>query len=151
MKLPKILFFISGPVPTLAEKLEAFDLGVPVSYRNALHVHRVDEECDGVAGSVPECYEDFPTGVEALEAYVEDMRRQRDKMAEVGGEPSDEQRGIDPDQNDQKDPATGLQEGGPANPTQSDEDAAAAAAAAAAGGKPPKADKTAKAPEWKAK
>lgn len=146
MKQPKILFFIDGPVPTDAERLEAFDLQAQVAFRNAQHVTRVDEECDGVAGAVPEAYADFPDAEEALAAYKAELAAQRDKLAEVGGEaPKSGKRARNrggktgqpkPEQTGQEGPqgGQGSENGGQGGQPQGDDDEAAKAALLAAGG-----------------
>lgn len=146
MKQPKILFFLAGPVPSDAERLAAFDLGVPVSFRNALHVTRIDEDCDGVAGSIPEAYADYATAEQALKAYKAEVKAARAKLAEVGGKPTDAQSGNAENKGPQEGTANAAGDANDSTGTTgapvSDEDAALAAAAAeAAGGTAAKAGK----------
>ena len=55
--MKKILFFINGPVPTEADKLEASEIVGKVVFRNAnFAASEQPEPCDGVAGAVPENY-----------------------------------------------------------------------------------------------
>ncbi len=145
LKQPKIIFFIDGPVPSEAEKLDAFDLGVPVQFRNAQHVSRIEEECDGVTGHVPEAYKDHPTAEDALKAYKAEVKKARAKLLEVGGKapkPGEStETGKQSEDGDKKDGQQGAAAGqGDANdgkggptPTPTEEDPAKAAAAAAAG------------------
>lgn len=153
IKQPKILFFIDGPVPSEVEKLDAFDLGVPVQFRNAQHVFKVEEEADGVAGVIPKAYAKHPTAEDALKAYKAEVKKARAKLAEVGGKApkAGEQTetktegktdGGEGGEGGQQGPAQGQGnaddgKGGP-TPTPAVEDPAKAAAAAAAGaGKAP--------------
>lgn len=88
MKAPKILFFIDGNLPTVTDEIAVLEIGVPVHYRNAQHTVRVDEECDGVAGAVPEPYKKHKTATEALEAYKSHLASLRANLSEVGGKPA---------------------------------------------------------------
>lgn len=146
LKQPKIIFFIDGPVPSETEKLDAFDLGVPVQFRNAQHVTRVEEDCDGVAGNVPAPYAKHASAEDALKAYKAEVKKARAKLLEVGGKapkPGEQtqtgnQTGEVVTTDGQQAPAAGQGEandgkGGP-TPTPAEDDAAKAAAAAAAGG-----------------
>jgi len=161
LKQPKIIFFIDGPVPSEAEKLDAFDLGVPVQFRNAQHVSRVEEECDGVTGHVPEAYKGYATAEDALKAYKAEVKKARAKLLEVGGKAPEAgkaaETGKQSDGGDKKDGQQGAAAGqGDANggsgtptPTPGDEDPAKAAAAAAAGAPKGDAKGTPAAGGWK--
>lgn len=68
----RILFFIAGPVPTAEEYEAAARINGNVSFRNASVIGPGDrtEECDGVAGTVPDVYKKFPSADEATAAKV---------------------------------------------------------------------------------
>lgn len=74
-RVPRILFFIKGTLPTLEEQLEAEDLApARVSFRNANLVREEGalEICDGVTGEVPARYKKaYPTAKKALEGFAE--------------------------------------------------------------------------------
>lgn len=77
MKLAKILFFVLGASPTAENFAEAQELRANVAFRNAHHVPSDGclEECDGVAGEVPERYaEAFPSAEEAIAARDEEIK-----------------------------------------------------------------------------
>ncbi len=70
LKRAKILFFIAGCAPSMADFKEANELTAEVVFRNASAVpsepHAL-ETCDGVAGCVPEIYAAaFPDADEAI-------------------------------------------------------------------------------------
>lgn len=60
----KILFFISGPVPSDADRAAAAALGTKM-FRNALQTDERPEVCDAVAGAVPDLYKGV-AGIEVL-------------------------------------------------------------------------------------
>lgn len=62
MEKVRILFFIAGMVPTEDEIKESNKLGF-CAYRNSSNYKNATstEQCDFVAGLVPEIYSDFPT------------------------------------------------------------------------------------------
>lgn len=78
IKAPRILFFIDGPVPTAANKIEANAMrgnGAIVCFRNSRFVggdgnDGAPEPNDGVAGKVPTDYEGQPTADVAIKKYV---------------------------------------------------------------------------------
>ena len=74
VKSPKILYFISGPVPNKQNQLEADALrgkGATVSFRNARFVDNdIPEQAEGVTGAVPELFKQFPTAEEAMKNYA---------------------------------------------------------------------------------
>jgi hypothetical protein len=69
-KLPRILFFISGTLPTEDDFAKASEIKGNVVFRNASAVPNEEhslETCDGVAGAVPEIYaKRFATAEEAV-------------------------------------------------------------------------------------
>lgn len=73
-KVPRILFFVDGPTPSLRDLAVAAAIGANVVFRNAQAVpgdaHSL-EICDGVAGEViPPLYaEAYPTAEDAVENY----------------------------------------------------------------------------------
>lgn len=71
-KAPKVLYFIRGSMPTEEQVEEAESFGIPVSYRNVEFYEEgmTLEECEGVAGDVPEAYaEAYPTAEKAIADY----------------------------------------------------------------------------------
>lgn len=84
-KLPRILFFIRGPVPSLEQQLEAEDLSpARVSFRNAdlVLAEGALEVCDGVTGEVPARYKKaYPTAKKALEGFAEARKAAYEKLA----------------------------------------------------------------------
>jgi hypothetical protein len=96
-KDPCILFFIAGANPTAAEELEAMELGSNVRFRNRVYA-QVDqgalEACAGVAGTVPDCYKDFPKGADvvkkAKESHLEALKAAKAKAADGGEKPAKE-------------------------------------------------------------
>lgn len=84
-RVPRILFFIKGTVPTLEQQLEAEDL-VParVAFRNANLVAPEGslEICDGVTGDVPDRYKKaYPNAKKALEDFAEARKAAYEKLA----------------------------------------------------------------------
>jgi hypothetical protein len=83
-QLPLILFFVNGMTPTESDAAAASEItGARVVFRNALMVDpdgaEALEECDGVAGAVPERYQNAfgsepgeASGIGALRAVHED-------------------------------------------------------------------------------
>lgn len=67
---PRILYFISGMVPTPEQTEEADSFGPGVAFRNAglIHPDAPIEEADGVAGDVPESYKEALPHVDDREA-----------------------------------------------------------------------------------
>lgn len=72
-KFPIILFFIATAVPTAEEQAEAMQYGPNVRFRNAEFGNHSGalEECDGVAGKVPEAYAKCPTAEDAIAKYMD--------------------------------------------------------------------------------
>lgn len=64
------LYFIKGAVPTAEDISESEELSGRVVFRNSSVVTESDsiEECDFVAGNVPESYSDIPTQDDEEEA-----------------------------------------------------------------------------------
>lgn len=90
LKLPVILYFINGPLPSEGDKKEAekLDGKAKVVYRNAYHVEATDalEKCDGVMGAVPPRYkEKYPSASEAIKGYEEEKKNLTER---VGDEPA---------------------------------------------------------------
>lgn len=71
MKPPKVLFFHEGKMPSAADYEECLEYGANVQYRAAQHVRSGDvvEDCDGVAGVVPDAYDHLPSAEDALESF----------------------------------------------------------------------------------
>lgn len=86
-KLAKVLYFVSGPVPSAEQYQEAQALKANVVFRNAQAVpaeRHALETCDGVAGEVPEQYADaFDT---AKVAISKKDRYFKELAAKVGDE-----------------------------------------------------------------
>lgn len=73
IKKPKILYFIKGSVPTDTDRIEAnkYD-SANVIFRNGNAVNNDDrtEDCDGVAGAVPDVYATrYKSAEEAISVY----------------------------------------------------------------------------------
>lgn len=85
MKPAKILFFIDGPSPAPEDLELAATLDAQVMFRNARYVlpDSAVEECDGVAGLVPEIYAGFPTASEAIQTVVDKMAALTSKAGDV--------------------------------------------------------------------
>lgn len=84
-----VLFFISGPVPTEAQKAEADEMvsgKVKVSFRNALYVAEGDslERCNFVAGDVPHQY--VKAGYKNFSDYEADISGKTDSTVETAPE-----------------------------------------------------------------
>lgn len=58
--MPKILYFSKRAVPTEAELAEAKALGALLRNAAASRPDEAPEDCDSVAGAVPEHYKSFP-------------------------------------------------------------------------------------------
>jgi len=90
MKPAKIIYFVSGHHPTSEQFEEAAEIRGHVVFRNA---HKVPaggalEECDGVAGDVPQVYADkYPGHEEAIEKHAAKLKAQRER---IGDEPAPE-------------------------------------------------------------
>ena len=95
LSLPKILFFTASHTPTAAETYDAAMLGVAVEFRNSMFVYGAEETCDGVAGSVPECYSKHPSAEDAIKEFKQRAKASRDAIADVGIPDTDGQ--PDPD------------------------------------------------------
>lgn len=119
-KFPRILFFISGSLPTEEQFVSAESYGPNVSFRNGLLVPADGtlEVCDGVAGSVPDRYADaYPSAEEAIKAYKEAREA---RLAAVGDTlPA---KPVDPSSEDNKTPPA------PAKPASEDKPKQAKAA-----------------------
>lgn len=74
-KYPRILYFISGTVPTKEQVREAQKFGPNTSFRNATLVSSEGalEAADGVAGDVPTRYADYTSAEDAIAAYEAEL------------------------------------------------------------------------------
>lgn len=72
IKSPRILYFLTGPVPTAKERNDALRYGTNVAFRNASLVGTDDscEICDGVAGAVPVAYKGKPDGLTVIQEHL---------------------------------------------------------------------------------
>lgn len=72
MKPAKILYFVDGVSPTPEEFEAASKMQAQVVFRNARAVppEGALEECDGVAGCIPDPYGELPTAEEAIKAHA---------------------------------------------------------------------------------
>lgn len=70
-KYPRVLYFISGTVPSSEQVREAQKFGPNTSFRNATLVSSEGalEAADGVAGDVPTRYADYTSAEDAIAAY----------------------------------------------------------------------------------
>ena len=84
MKPAKILFFVDGVAPTPEDYEAASKLTAQVVFRNATVVppEGALEECDGVAGAVPEAYAKLPTAEEAVKAHAEKLAKLAKKVGD---------------------------------------------------------------------
>ena len=87
MKLPVILYFIKGPLPSEADvkKASSYDGSAKVVYRNGNHVEDTDslELCDGVAGAVPARYkEKFPSAEDAVKSFKKEKKDLSDRVGD---------------------------------------------------------------------
>lgn len=97
LKLPVILYFINGPMPSegdikAAEKLED---KAKIVFRNAYYVQDTDalEKADGVMGAVPPRYKEaYATADDAVKGYEKDKKDLSDK---VGDEPAPKVTNVD--------------------------------------------------------
>lgn len=106
-KYPRILYFISGTVPSSEQVREAQKFGPNTSFRNATLVSSEGalEAADGVAGDVPTRYADYISAEDAIAAYeAEPAQLEFDFEGEGGG--------------DSKAPATPAQAPAPKAPAQ---------------------------------
>lgn len=72
LKYPRILFFIENAMPTQADISAIAKLGGNAVFRNAFYCgegHNT-ENCDGVAGAVPDAYKKFKDGAEVVAAFI---------------------------------------------------------------------------------
>ena len=87
LKLPRILFFIDGVMPTEQDRKDAESLSANVSFRNARAVpdeqHSL-EMCDGVSGKVPKLYaERFPIAQVAIAESDAALEKLSKKVGDV--------------------------------------------------------------------
>ena len=91
-KIAKILFFIDGPMPSEKDYEEAEKIGgARVVFRNGLAVPADGalEECDGVAGNVPERYKEaYPDAKTAIASVKKANGREKANADELVGENS---------------------------------------------------------------
>lgn len=83
---PRILFFISGPVPTPEQVEEADDLGPGVMFRNATLIVADGpiEDADAVAGDVPENYAKALPSVDDRDAVRARVMKRNPNLAIMG-------------------------------------------------------------------
>lgn len=87
LKIPVILYFINGPLPSEGDKAaaEKYDGKAKVVYRNAYHVQDTDalEKADGVAGAVPPRYKEvYKNAEESIKEYESDKKKLTDKVGD---------------------------------------------------------------------
>jgi hypothetical protein len=71
LKFPRILYFITEPVPTAEEIIDSRRFGFNVAFRNAqLAAEGCPEDCAGVAGAVPESYKKFPEAENVIREFM---------------------------------------------------------------------------------
>lgn len=82
---PKILFFIAGTTPTAQQVSEANEFGPGVAFRNATLVPPDSpiEQCDGVAGEVPENYAAALPNASDRDAVRKNMARRDPNLAKM--------------------------------------------------------------------
>lgn len=89
-KLPFILFFVAGAVPTTKEIAAATKLRGRVAYRNASAVSVTEgvEPCDGVAGCVPDNYKaKYMSAEKAISLFDKRMEEAEKIAASTVGKP----------------------------------------------------------------
>lgn len=80
---PKILFFIDHSAPTKEEIAEATTYGPLCVFRNSEMIGGEGlEQCDGVAGKVPEKYKHFPTVKQAFETWQKKIEKPLNNAAD---------------------------------------------------------------------
>ncbi len=86
LKVPKVIWFIVGPLPSPDDKIGALEIaGAQVVFRNATEVPNYPhalETCDGVAGAVPKAYFECPSAADAVSKY----RRGLEKLQQVASD-----------------------------------------------------------------
>lgn len=87
LKIPVILYFINGPLPSEGDKkaAEKFDGKAKVVYRNAYHVQDTDalEKADGVMGAVPPRYKEaYKMADDAVKSYEDDRKALSEKVGD---------------------------------------------------------------------
>lgn len=91
-KQAKILFFINGPIPSEKDLDEVEKIGgAQVVFRNAAHIPSEGalEQCDGVAGDVPERYKEaYPDAKTAVAKVKKANSREKAGADELVGENS---------------------------------------------------------------
>lgn len=79
-KQPRILYFVKGVMPSIEAQEVAGSYGAAnVAFRNANFVPEDGalEQCDGVAGEVPERYkEKYPSAEEAIETFEAERKKE---------------------------------------------------------------------------
>ncbi len=76
-----ILFFYAGNVPTLKETIQYEGIGYPMGKRNASVAFEA-EICDGVVGTIPDCYAGYPDGVAVIEKFKADRLKRLSDLGE---------------------------------------------------------------------
>ena len=91
-KVPRILYFVNGVLPSKEAQKEAQKYGSNVGFRNVKMLNDRDaiEECDGVAGEVPNRYKHFPKA----EKVIADFENQTEAKTEDLQKAKKEQRNI---------------------------------------------------------
>lgn len=102
LKLPRILFFINGTVPTDEDLAAASEIKANVVFRNATAVPTEEhslETCDGVAGAVPEIYANrFPVAGEAVAKADAEFNQLKERV----GDDAPPKPKVEPSKVDQK-------------------------------------------------
>ena len=84
MKPAKILYFADGVSPTPEDFEAASKMQAQVVFRNARAVppEGALEECDGVAGCIPDPYAELPTAEEAIKAHAAKLAKLAKKVGD---------------------------------------------------------------------
>lgn len=87
-KYPRILYFISGTLPTKEQLREAQKFGPNTSFRNGTLVSSEGalEAADGVAGDVPTRYADYTSAEDAIAAYEAELAQPELDFEGEGGD-----------------------------------------------------------------
>ncbi|WLJ71038.1 hypothetical protein [Sphingomonas phage Kimi] len=85
-KLPVVLFFIAGVIPTEEEQAEAEAIEADVKFRNAslVGLDHAPEDFDDVAGAVPDVYAEAKAAKEAADKPARKSAKAGDEGKEPG-------------------------------------------------------------------
>lgn len=79
MKKAKIIYFVKGFAPKADDFEKASKMNAEVIFRNALISTDSVEDCDGVAGEVPQAYKDKPSAEDAIKKVQKALEKEKSK------------------------------------------------------------------------